>query len=330
MSNLLRHVALVPDDNVPGQLTTSDITRVAAALQKQVIRDFGPIWGVRATVDAFASLEDVPLGYWPIIVGEEGQGGGGVHLSRNNQPFALVDLTPDWTVTASHECLEMLADPFGNRLVAGDSPDPRRKGRVEFLVEVCDPCEVPSLGYTVNGVRVSDFYTPRYFDPSQQAGMPGARYDFMGHIRSPRQVLPGGYLSWREPGGRWFQERFFGARPEFVFIGRFDKSFGSLRAWIDSTSEEARREMLSQRAEYPDQVLVRLPGERGDDNDLAGRASARRANEWRAEITAAREGGRLANDDEDGYGDGDYDDQLPDAGDRDDGDREWDDGDRGY
>ena len=35
---------------------------------------------------------------------------------------------------------------------------------MEFLVEVCDPCEVPALGYTVNGVRVSDFYTPRYFD----------------------------------------------------------------------------------------------------------------------------------------------------------------------
>ena len=84
---------------------------MAAALQKQVARDFGPLWDVKATVDAFATLDDVPLGYWPILVGEEGQGGGGVHLDDNNQPYALVDLTSDWTVTASHECLEMLADP---------------------------------------------------------------------------------------------------------------------------------------------------------------------------------------------------------------------------
>ena len=68
----------------------------------------------------------------------------------------------------------MLADPFGNRLVAGDGPNPARPGRVEFLVEVCDPCEAPALGYTVNGIRVSDFYTPEYFSPSQPTDSPGA------------------------------------------------------------------------------------------------------------------------------------------------------------
>src|SRR5437867_3285138 len=172
MSKLLRHVALVPDRNIGNQLRMSDLTKAAAALQKQAIRDFGPAWQVTATVDAFAALEDVPLGYWPILIGQEDQKGGGVHLDEDNQPFALVDFTPDWTVTVSHECLEMLADPFGNRLVAGDSPDPARRGRVLFLVEVCDPCEVPTLGYTVNGVRVSDFYLPHYFDPSQPPGPP--------------------------------------------------------------------------------------------------------------------------------------------------------------
>ena len=70
MSSLLRHVALVPDDNIGSRLSSSDITRVAAALQKQMARDFGPLWDVRATVDAFASLDDVPLGYWPILVGD--------------------------------------------------------------------------------------------------------------------------------------------------------------------------------------------------------------------------------------------------------------------
>src|SRR5262245_58780316 len=105
MSTLLRHVALVSDDNIDGAISPSTLTKFTAALQKQATRDVGPIWGVTATVDDFASLDDVPLGYWPIIVGEEGQGGGGVHLTHDNQPFALVDFTSDWTVTASHECL---------------------------------------------------------------------------------------------------------------------------------------------------------------------------------------------------------------------------------
>src|SRR5437763_707702 len=117
MPNLLRHVALVPDDNIGGAISPSVLNKVAAALQKQATRDFSPIWEVNATVNAFSSLDDVPLGYWPILVGREGQNGGGVHLDQDNQPYALVDFTPDWTVTASHECMEMLADPFGNRLV---------------------------------------------------------------------------------------------------------------------------------------------------------------------------------------------------------------------
>lgn len=290
MSKLLRHVALVPDDNIAGRLSSSVLTRVAAALQKQATRDFGPIWGVVATVDAFDSLDDVPLGYWPILVGNEGQGGGGVHLDDNNQPYALVDLTPDWTVTASHECLEMLADPFGNRLVAGDSPNPAKPGRVAFLVEVCDPCEVPTLGYTVNGVRVSDFYTPRYFDPSQAAESPSAgRYDFMGHITAPRQVLRGGYLSWRDGKGEWFQETFFsGTKPRFVSLGHFDKSHGSLRAWIDFYSQKGREQALAERATYRPQVLVQLPGEHDDGNNLATAESRVRAEALREQIAAVR------------------------------------------
>ena len=294
MSTLVRHVALVPDDNIAGRLPAADVSKVAAALQKQAVRDFSPVWNVNATVDGFASLDDVPLGYWPILVGNEGQGGGGVHLDQDNQPYALVDFTPDWTVTASHECMEMLADPFGNRLVAGDSPDPNRPGRVEFLVEVCDPCEVPNLGYTVNGIRVSDFYTPRYLEPSQPASTAGGKYDFMGHLTAPRQVLRGGYLSWKEADGTWFQELFFGAQPEFKNLGHFDKSFGSLRAWIDSTTLKNRTEMLKQRARFPNQVLSRLPGEFVADNDMAGEAAKRKASGWREEIRQLRSSARAS------------------------------------
>jgi hypothetical protein len=108
------------------------------------------------------------------------------------------------------------------------------EGRVQFLVEVCDPCEAPEFAYTVNGILVSDFYTPRYFDPVKAAGV---RYDFTGAIRNPRDVLPGGYLSWYNPVTRHLeQETFFRGRREFRDLGEVDRSM-SLREFVDRNTE---------------------------------------------------------------------------------------------
>ena len=114
--------------------------------------------------------------------------------SFTRQPFALVAANDTWSVTLSHETLEMVTDPFGNRLVAAAHPfDPRR--RVRYLLEVCDPCQ--AVWYPVNGVPVSDFYCPRYFDPV----LPDRdRYSFTGAIERPLQILEGGYLTWIDPG----------------------------------------------------------------------------------------------------------------------------------
>jgi hypothetical protein len=67
-----------------------------------------PRWDVKATVDVFPRLEDVPIGYWPIIVMDDIQtpGAAGVHEDKNGQPFALVtssDHLEGWSLTASHE-----------------------------------------------------------------------------------------------------------------------------------------------------------------------------------------------------------------------------------
>src|SRR5438874_11847189 len=99
---ILRQVALVSETS---GISFSDLTQTSAALQKQATRDFGPIWDVQATVDAFEKLEDVPLGYWPIIIQDDiGVGGaGGIHLDKDNQPFALVQFSDSWPLTASHE-----------------------------------------------------------------------------------------------------------------------------------------------------------------------------------------------------------------------------------
>ena len=65
--------------------------------------------------------------------------------------------TGDWSVSSvmSHEVLEMYIDPNCN-LWANDG-----KGSA-YSFEVCDPVEAPS--YTVNGVSVSNFVTPSWFD----------------------------------------------------------------------------------------------------------------------------------------------------------------------
>ena len=42
------------------QTDPADVNHVAAALQKQAIRDFAPIWSIAATVDVFTSLRTVP------------------------------------------------------------------------------------------------------------------------------------------------------------------------------------------------------------------------------------------------------------------------------
>jgi hypothetical protein len=212
---MLRHVAIVSQSK---KLKSADVAAAGAAIQKQVSRDFGPIWQIAATVSYFEKLKDVPLGYWPVIIKDNihEQGAAGVHLDDNNQPYALVQAENFWQLAASHETLEMLADPTGNNLITGNSPK-KGEGRVQFLVEVCDPSEDAAYAYHVNGIIVSDFFTPHYFDP---AVTPGTRYSFTGAITQPRQVLKGGYLSWFDPVTKhWLQEDYFGSKPRIRDLG---------------------------------------------------------------------------------------------------------------
>lgn len=227
------NVALVSE--VP-DVEISELTRVAAAIQKQVMRDFSPIWEISASVAAFAAVQDVPVDYWIVTLCYDVPDGSGGHRDTDGRPAAFVEWTDNWSHSASHEVLEMIVDPWGKRLVAGPSIKPDQ-GRVEYLVEVSDPCQSEDCAYSVNGEVVSDFYTPRFFDPSVS---PGVRYSFSGKITAPRQVLPGGYLSWRESlSGHWWQAQWYtGTAPRFIDCGELltDMSF---RAQIDGKTERA-------------------------------------------------------------------------------------------
>jgi hypothetical protein len=277
---LITELALVADTD---RVDCSQLNRVTAALQKQAIRDFQPIWDITATVDAFDRLEDVPIGYWPMIVRDDidVQGAAGVHLDDDGQPFALIQFSDSWSLTASHEMLEMLADPLGNRLVAGQSPKPDQ-GRVEFLVEVADPSEDPQFGYTVNGMLVSDFLTQNFYDPVAATGV---RYSFGGHIPGPRQIVQGGYISWHDPvSDHWWQQVWFGTpEPRFRDLGRLTERGGSLRSAIDARTNTARRiaQSGSESERYAD-ARAFMPRIR-ESTDA-------RADGWRSRIEALKAG----------------------------------------
>ena len=243
MSALPHHVALVSDSPA---VPFSDVFAVAAALQKQATRDFAPLWKVNATVSAFDALESVPVDYWPVIVTDniDQPGAAGYHTDDHGQPFSLVQADAQWQLTAAHETLEMLADPFGNRTIAGapprQAPAPLSAlPRVLYLVEVCDPCEDPQFAYGVNGRQLSDFITPHYYDPH---ATDNALYSFCGHVKQPHAVLENGYVSFGDPvTSEWYQIIVTGGQVQVRELGKLTANGRSLREIIDGLVRQAKQ-----------------------------------------------------------------------------------------
>jgi hypothetical protein len=123
---MINQVALISQTSKVSKVKMNDLALVSAAIQKQVTRDLGPAWNLDASVDNFEELEDVSLGYWQVIIKDDiPYDAQGIHLNQaSGQPFALVKYSEDWPLTTSHEAIEMLVDPSGNRTVAANSPKP--------------------------------------------------------------------------------------------------------------------------------------------------------------------------------------------------------------
>ena len=222
-----------------GALDSKLVAATAAALNIQAMRDLSGIWNVQATVRYLPDPKKIPVGVWPVfLVAKLPPGEGGVHLDKKNQPYSLVIGTPDsddWTIDASHETVEMLVDPAGNRLqtsraieIAGNGVRDTT-GQFEYLVEACDPCEANAYAYSIDGIAVSDFITPHFYDPVAASG---TLYSFGGNIKVPREVLPGGYISFVDPlSDELEQILFLGPEPELRNLGSANGL--SLRAFAD-------------------------------------------------------------------------------------------------
>ena len=188
--------------NTSSVVQDADVQDLVAALQIQVSRDFTPVWGRDAEISFLAQDPPVPPGTWELLIADNSDQAGalGYHeLTVNGDPLGKVFAQDDiangnsWTITASHEILEMLGDPWINQCVENDNPD----GSIRFYaLEVCDACEDDQFGYQLalpNGknVLVSDFVRPSWFQPNDPAP-----YDFQNKINSPFAILQNGYIGY--------------------------------------------------------------------------------------------------------------------------------------
>jgi hypothetical protein len=229
--------------DVTQQIDDDLVHAAAVALNLQATRDLPQFWPVTATVMYLPNANKVPPGVWPVqLVKKLPAGEGGFHSDQHKQPYAQVIAKkgdPTWTIDASHEILEMLVDPYGNRMQSSVEIEITSSGKIQdgtgqfgYLVEACDPCEDNSYAYTINGIAVSDFITPHFYDA---VATPGTRYSFTGAVKAPRQILPGGYISWVTGDDQWQQLLWVdeSKKPYIKDLPPADSS-KSLREWIDS------------------------------------------------------------------------------------------------
>src|SRR4029077_12256884 len=86
-------------------------------------------------------------------------------------------------VSASHELVEMLVDPAINMWTTGPGP------KTMYAYESADPVE--ELSFKVNGVDMSDFVYPAYFEVFRRPN--SVRFDHQNKVIRPFQILGGGY-----------------------------------------------------------------------------------------------------------------------------------------
>jgi hypothetical protein len=198
-----------------GKILDEEIQKTIQAINRQIAEDFEPYWSLGAKLrlegrsgkkpsktDLADMRGDAVLYLWSESDVPDALG---YHDSNNRGiPYGFVftqlskKLGENWTVTLSHEALELIADPEANLLVQGPHPtDPKRA--VFHWYEMSDA--VQAEHYKVDGVAVSNFVLPLYFTGGDELG---SRNDFLGRIHKGKTlqsfgVNPGGYIGFFDP-----------------------------------------------------------------------------------------------------------------------------------
>jgi hypothetical protein len=197
-------------------LSDEDVQIAIRAVNRQIAEDFAPYWGFGGKLRLEGGVGRVPdqqnlselrgdaMLY--LYDNTDPQGALGSHgQSARGVPYGFVfadlclRLGDPWSMTLSHEALELLADPRGNLLARGPHPgDPTRE--VFHWFEMCDA--VQNEWYWVDGCKVSNFVLPSYFTPGEELA---GRNDFLGRKDANGNGLlsfgtnPGGYIGFYDP-----------------------------------------------------------------------------------------------------------------------------------
>jgi hypothetical protein len=196
-------------------IADAEIQQVLRALDRQVEGDFAPYWSLGAQLrlegrsgrqPSRQSLSDMRgdavLYLWDKVDVDDALG---YHeINHRGIPFGIVftelskQMGEHWSVTLSHEALELIADPEVNLLVMG--PHPKEPGRDVFhWYEMCDAVQAET--YEIDGVAVSNFVLPLYFTGDEEMG---GRNDFLANAHGGKtlrsfSINPGGYVDFFDP-----------------------------------------------------------------------------------------------------------------------------------
>jgi hypothetical protein len=201
-----------------GAVSDADLQRAIRAVNRQISGDFAPYWSFGAqlrlegragrakrALDQADMRGDAILYLRDVVRIRDAEGYHDRHFS--GIPYGIVflelskKLNEDWTVTLSHEAIELAGDPENNLLVQG--PHPRKpRARVFHWFEMCDA--VQNETYQIDHVSVSNFVLPLYFTSGDERG---GRNDFLGTITNGKTlrsfgVNPGGYIGFFDPASR--------------------------------------------------------------------------------------------------------------------------------
>ncbi len=214
--SLVNHSKVISDE---------EVQQVIRAINRQIRDDFEPYWsfgatlrlegpiGQRARVSSLSDMRGDAVLY--LLDGVNALGATGWHLANYRDiPYGFVflglcdQIKEAWSITLSHEALELVGDPMTNLLVEGNHPADRRR-RVFHMFEMCDAVQAES--YSLDGILLSNFVLPSYFSLGEQKGR---RNDFLGRHHDGKTLEsfgmnPGGYLNIFDPRtSRWEQAAF--------------------------------------------------------------------------------------------------------------------------
>lgn len=206
--------------NFTDTISDEQAQQVIRAINRQIAEDFDPQWhmsailrleGRSSTLDRQQLEEQSPeelrgdaiLYLWDKVA--DVPGALGYHDDNNRGiPYGFVfteisdQIGEPWSVTLSHEALEMIGDANVNVLAAG--PHPANANQLVYhWYEMCDAVQAET--YKVDNVDVSNFVLPLYFTVDHE---PYSRNDFLNRKHNGQTlrsfgVNPGGYVGFFNP-----------------------------------------------------------------------------------------------------------------------------------